>query len=157
MILVGVLFLGLQMFPGFFRVFDIGHQWPLIIVIVGVFFLISAFISTPQLAIPGSIVTGVGSILYYQNLTGNWDTWAYIWTLIPGFVGIGLILSARLGGAGHTAAAGGRLLGISAILFLVFALFFSNVGQFWPILLIALGIWLLVRNRRSSMKSEDFI
>ena len=157
MIIIGVLFLGLQMFPRFFRFFDIGHQWPLIIVIVGAFFLISAFISTPQLAIPGSIVTGIGSILYYQNLTGNWDTWAYIWTLIPGFVGIGLILSARLGGGGHTAAAGRRLLGISAILFLIFTLFFSNVGQFWPILLIALGVWLLVKNRRVRAKSEDFI
>jgi hypothetical protein len=39
---------------------------------------------------PGSILAGIGGIFYYQNLTNDWESWAYIWALIPGFVGIGV-------------------------------------------------------------------
>ena len=42
--------------------------------------------------IPASIITGIGSVLYYQNATGDWASWSYLWTLIPGFVAFGLLL-----------------------------------------------------------------
>ena len=31
-------------------------------------------------------------MLYWQNQTGNWESWAYAWALIPGFVGVGTIV-----------------------------------------------------------------
>ena len=159
MIAVGVLFLLLQLFPGLGDFFDIGQLWPLLIMLVGLFFLVGAVWGTPPLAIPGSIVGGIGLILLYQNLTGQWDSWAYVWALIPGFVGIGLIIAGVLGRLPEQVAAGRRLLVISLVLFVVFALFFTGFGgqfgQFWPLALIGLGLWLLFGNKRPLRKPKS--
>ncbi len=152
LILVGLLFLVIQLFPGLAFSLNIGQQWPLIIVSVGILLILSALFGSPALAIPGSIVTGIGSILYVQNLTGAWASWAYIWTLIPGFVGIGLILAGLLGYERRTSwREGSRLLLISFILFLIFGAFFNGLGglgRYWPIALIGLGLWMLLPRRR---------
>lgn len=159
LILVGVLFLLLQLFPGLGAWLDISQHWPLLLIGLGGIFLVGAVTGLPPLAIPGTIITGIGSILYYQNLSGNWDSWVYIWALIPGFVGLGLILMARLDPNAHDASkAGGILLLISAILFVVFGAAFSGfglIGQFWPVLLIVFGLWLLVKNRRSGKNKSS--
>ncbi len=148
LILAGLLFLLLQAFPEVAARFDLAGQWPLIMVGIGALFLIGAIVGSPPLAVPGSIVGGIGLLLYFQNATGNWDTWAYAWTLIPGFVGIGIMLIGLLDGSqreqiGH----GFRLLLISLALFLLFGGFFGALGQYWPILLILAGVFILFRSR----------
>ena len=151
LILAGSFLLLLQMFPGLADVLDLSEQWPLIIVGVGMLFLLGALLAAPPLAVPGVIIAGIGALLYYQNLTGDWDSWAYAWTLIPGMVGLGLILNNLIAGDWRAGLpAGGRLLLISAVLFAVFGLFFDGfgqLGQYWPILLIVAGIWFLLRRR----------
>lgn len=151
MITVGVIFLLINLFPEFASQLDIARQWPLLIVAVGGFFLLGALFGTPDLATPGSIIAGIGGILYYQNLTGNWASWAFVWTLIPGFAGVGIVLSALMGRRGRgQLREGSRLIGISLILFFIFAAFFNglgNIGNYWPVLLIAAGVWMLFRNR----------
>lgn len=158
LILVGLLFLVIQLFPGLAFNLDIGRQWPLIIVSVGVLLILSALLGSPALAIPGSIVSGIGGILYVQNLTNTWESWAYIWTLIPGFVGIGLILAGLLG---HQRRAswreGSRLLLISAVMFFIFGAFFNGLGglgRYWPIALIGLGLWMMLPRRRQQIPKE---
>ena len=152
LIVLGVVFLLAQLFPRFANIINISLQWPLIIVAVGLAFLLGALLGTPPLAIPGSIVTGVGGILYYQNLSGNWESWSYIWALIPGFVGIGLILMSTLAsGDEKPRREGFRLLLISAALFVTFGLFFSGIadgGRLWPIFLIGAGVYSLIKRRR---------
>jgi hypothetical protein len=90
----------------------------------------------------------MGAILYYQTATGDWDSWAYIWSLIPGFVGVGIVLSGLLGGEGsESIRAGGWLILISLVLFAVFGSLFGalgGLGDYWPVLLILLGLVLLV-------------
>lgn len=152
MILIGVVFLVLNMFPSVAERLDMARLWPLVIVAVGVFFLLASLVTAADLAIPGSIMTGIGSILYYQNATGNWASWAYAWALIPGFVGVGMLISSLLSGEENVTqrSDGLRLLVISVLLFAVFGLFFNGLGrwgEYWPILLIVAGIWLLFRNR----------
>lgn len=149
LILVGLFFLALQFLPESVTQFlDIGQQWPLIIVAVGGIFLLSALLFQPPMAIPGSIMTGIGLMLYYQNLTGHWESWAYSWTLIPGFVGFGIWLMYTLEGKfSEGIRHGGRLLLISLGMFVFFAVMFSGFrGLLWPVGLIVLGVVLLGRN-----------
>ena len=151
LILVGSLFLLMQLFPGLAEQIDLARQWPLIIIAIGGFFLLAALLGTPSLAIPGSIVGGIGSLLYYQNLTGNWDSWAYAWALIPGFVGLGIMLMYLLRGQPKRAfREGGRQLVVSLVLFVIFAAFFNGLGglgQYWPVILILVGSWMLLKRR----------
>lgn len=149
LILVGLFFLALQFLPETVTQFlDIGRQWPLIIVAVGGIFLLTAFLFQPPMAIPGSILTGIGLMLYYQNLTGHWESWAYSWTLIPGFVGVGIwLMHMRQGQFGEGMRHGGRLLLISLGMFAFFGVMFSGFSNLlWPVGLIVLGMVLLGRN-----------
>ncbi len=156
---VGILFLLMQLFPSFTESFDFGRHWPLLLLLLGGMFFLGAILGTPQLAIPGSIISGIGLLLYYQSLTGNWDSWAFAWALIPGFVGIGLILTDWLipGNQGMSAD-GTRLLVISAVLFVVFGSFFDGFGgygRFWPFLLIVAGAWMLWQSRINPKREEQ--
>lgn len=151
LILVGLAFLLIQMFPGLANRVDMGLHWPLIVVAVGALFLLGALLGTSPLAVPGSIISGIGLMLYYQNATGNWASWAFAWTLIPGFVGIGLILMGILDRKERKSIReGSRLLAVSLVLFLIFGAFFTGLGgfgRFWPVLLILAGGWLLLKRR----------
>jgi hypothetical protein len=157
---VGLFFLVLPAFPNLSSVIDISQQWPLIIVAIGLMFLLGALVGTPELAVPASIIIGTGAILYYQNLSGNWWTWSFIWTLYPGFVGLGIVLSETLQGRGRSGLrSGGRLIFISFILFLVFGFFFGArmvSGVILALLLIAAGVWIIIRTfgERGRQKEE---
>ncbi|MCB8985537.1 MAG: hypothetical protein H6659_17055 [Ardenticatenaceae bacterium] len=158
LILVGVFFLLIQFFPGFLSWFDLSQQWPLIIILIGGLFFLGAVFGTPPLAMPACIVGGTGLILYYQNVSGNWASWAYMWTLYPAFAGIGAILMHALSGNWKEGLReGANLLLISAVLFVIFAAFFNGLGllgQFWPLLIIVAGLWLLWKNRSARPQSK---
>jgi hypothetical protein len=146
LILLGTWFLVSQFLPGLYPEFS----WPWIIIGVGVLMLVIGLLSgEPDMAVPACIVGGIGGLLYWQNATGNWESWAYAWTLIPGFVGVGVVLSGLLGGGGGKAARdGGGLILISLALFAVFGSWLGGLtlfGDYWPVLLILWGLWLLVR------------
>ncbi len=149
LILLGIWFLMVQLVPGLDSFVRIELSWPIIVVGVGLFlFLFGLLANEPDLAIPACIVGGIGCILYWQNATGNWESWAYAWTLIPGFVGVGILLSGILGGKFRSAwSSASSLLLISIVLFLIFGSLFGDLplGGYWPILIILLGVWLLIR------------
>ena len=112
--------------------------------------LIGLFTGSPGMAIPAAIVAGVGGILYYQDLNNDYSSWSYMWTLIPGFVGVGVILAGLLGeNTRNSLARGLRLLIISAVLFLAFGTFLGGLtilGNYGaPILIILLGVYILAR------------
>lgn len=159
LILLGVFFLLLQFFPGLADVFNLSQQWPLIIVGAGGLFLLGALFGNPTLSVPGIIISGTGLILYYQNSTGNWASWAYIWSLYPIFVGVGLILMHALqGNLRQGIREGGGLVAIGIVLYVVFAGFFNGfggIGRFWPVLIILGGLWLLWKNRPSSQSKVE--
>jgi hypothetical protein len=147
LILLGALFLAVQWVPGL----QLWFSWPLIIIGIGVLLLIVGLLTgVPAMAMPACIVGGIGGLLYWQNATGNWESWAYAWTLIPGFVGVGMVLSGLLGGdTRQTVRGGGWLILISLVLFAVFASFFGAlglVGSYWPVLLIVLGLLVLAQS-----------
>ena len=154
LILVGLFFLGVQFFPSLLSFFDFALYWPLILVGMGGLFLIAALAGTPPLVVPGSIISGLGLMMFWQNATGNWDSWAYSWALIPGFVGVGLLLLSMLDrSSGVSSREGRKLIMISLIMFVIGFIFFNGLsllGNFWPVLLILGGFVLLWRNRRHS-------
>jgi len=125
--------------------------WPMWTIGAGLLVLLIGLISgAPGMAVPASIIAGIGGILYYQNSSGDFGSWSYMWALIPGFVGIGTILAGLLGENTRANLSHGlNLLAISAVLFLVFGTFFGGVailGDYGAaILLILLGLYVLAR------------
>lgn len=151
LVLVGGWFLAVQFVPGLARWINLEYSWPLIIVGVGALLLmIGVLTGVPGMAVPAAILSGIGAILYWQNATGRWESWAYVWTLIPGFAGVGILLSGLLGDQPRkNIREGAGLVATSAVLFLIFSAFFGiwgGLGRFWPVLLIGLGIWILFRS-----------
>ncbi|NIO06900.1 MAG: hypothetical protein GTO40_02505 [Deltaproteobacteria bacterium] len=150
LILIGGAFLVAQLVPDAFAWLDPATNWPLFIIGIGVLLLLVGLLAgIPAMAVPACIVGGIGGLLYWQNATGNWESWAYVWTLIPGFVGIGVILSGLLSGQPRKAIReGGGSIFISLVLFTIFGFFFGRdafQGILWPSLLIALGVLVLIR------------
>ncbi len=141
LILIGVWFLAVQFVPQL-KAWAAG-QWSLIIIGIGVIFLLASILNNvPGLSIPAFIIGGIGGLLYYQNVTGDWGSWAYAWTLIPGFVGLGLLFFGLQTKDKGSQNAGFILLFISALLFFAFGSFLGaskEIIRYWPILLIILG------------------
>jgi hypothetical protein len=149
LILVGLAFLIFQAIPGLEDWLAIKHSWPLLIVGFGIaLLLIGLVMGVPEMAIPAAILGGIGGLLWWQSVTGYWESWSFAWTLIPGFVGVGMILAGLLRGGSRSMAQGGmNLLVISLVLFAIFGTFFGalrSVGLVWPALLIAVGALLIV-------------
>jgi len=150
LILLGALLLLIQVSPALRETLAIVWSWPLVVVAVGVgLFAMGLLTGSPGMAVPACIVAGIGGILFWQTQTGNWFSWAYAWTLIPGFVGIGMILQALLGEGGRQQALkGAEAILNSLILFLIFGSLFGGLtllGPYWPALLIVAGAVQLVR------------
>ena len=128
--------------------------WPFIIIAFGAMFFIIMFSAGKQaagLAIPGSIFAGIGIMMFFQNLTGYWQSWSYGWTVILMSVGIGIYLMGVWSGEARQREAGRRVLGIGLVLFIIFGAFFEiifNDAPFaqlaFPIALIVLGGYLIL-------------
>jgi len=148
LILVGVLFALVNLVPELQP--QVADLWPLIIIGVGVLlFVIGLITGVPDMAVPACIVAGIGGILYFQNAYDMFESWAYAWTLIPGFVGVGIILASVTGGKNrYSVRRGLNAILTSLILFAIFgAIFgaFTSTGIYWPLLLVAAGILILLR------------
>lgn len=152
LILLGLFFLAYQVVPQQFGWLRMDMSWPMIVVAVGAGLLIfGLLVGAPGMAVPACIVGGIGLLLSWQNATGNWESWAYAWTLIPGFVGIGTILAGILGeGRLRDALEGGFwMITTSLVMFAIFGSFLGGLnlfGPYWPALLILLGLIIMVRS-----------
>jgi uncharacterized integral membrane protein len=153
LILIGAIFISVQVFPGIKEYFTWEFTWPMIIIMVALGLLIlGALTGTADMLVPASVVGGIGGILYFQN-SGvlTWQSWAYLWALIPGFVGIGVTLAGLLKWKKSDILEGLKTIMVSAVLFLVFGSFLGDIfgyvpfKQYLPYLLIALGVFLFVR------------
>ena len=154
LILVATWLIATKIRPDLATLVHLPFAWPMWVVIAGgIVLLIGLLVGAPDMAIPACITAGIGGILYYQNATNHWESWAYMWTLIPGFVGIGRLLAGILGGDFKASLREGlNLLLVSAILFTIFASFFGGFQVFGPYsayvliaLLFLFGIWFIVR------------
>lgn len=154
LIIVAGWLIATHVYPNLTNILHLTFEWPMWIVISGGGLLIlGLLVGAPDMAVPACIVAGVGGVLYYQNSTGNWASWSYMWTLIPGFVGVGQILSGLIGGNFlNNLREGFKPLLFSAIVFTIFATIFNawtifgKYTNYVPIvLLFLLGAWFIVR------------
>jgi hypothetical protein len=147
LILLGIAFLVAQSLPGLRSWLSAEDSWPLIIIGVGVvLFVLALALNTPPLAVPGCIVGGIGCILFYQNATGNWSSWSYAWALIPGFVGLGGLISGLLEGRARSVLVPNLWMILISLVAFVFFGSFLGLGRltpYWPILLVLGGLLIL--------------
>jgi hypothetical protein len=166
LILVGGWFLAAQFIPSLEDWVSRYFDWPFWVIGPGLLLLVAAIVSgVSGLAVPGSIVSGVGLILYYQNYSGDWQSWAYMWSLVVGFAGVGVFIMHLLDGNLKKAFTdGGNTILTSAVLFLIFGSFFRAVfrdppflGDYWPVLLIVFGLWMLIRPFIRRSKPDEVV
>lgn len=162
LILIGAWLVVSRQVPAVREWLDANFAWPMYTIGAGLLiFLLGLLSGAPGMSVPAAIVTGIGGILYYQNATNDFASWSYMWTLIPGFVGVGVILAGLLGEhTRHNIGRGLNLIVISAVLFLIFGALFGGLSILGPngpaVLLIALGVYILLRGfLRSSYRRQD--
>ncbi|RPJ25392.1 MAG: hypothetical protein EHM33_14680 [Chloroflexi bacterium] len=144
---------GLMALAGqFLRFVDWGFVWPLFIIGFGSLFFLGMVLGGKQaaaLAIPGSIISGIGLVLLFQNVTGRWESMSYFWTLIIMFVGIGIYIMGWYGGDANQRQSGWRVMKVAFVLFIIFGAFFEMLfssfdNLIFPVLLILLGGYLIL-------------
>jgi hypothetical protein len=120
-------------------------NWPSVIWGIGALFLLVAlFSSIGPLAIPGTVLGGLGLMLAWQNATGYWDSWSFTWPLIPAFVGLGLLLAFLRRRTMRVI--GFSMITWSLVAFALFGVFFAGHGALiflWPVVLILAGLVVL--------------
>jgi hypothetical protein len=140
-----------QLFSGF----DFwGTFWPFLIMGIGAMFFVGMFAggkSVAGLAIPGSIIMAVGLMLFIQNVTNHWESWAYGWTLILIAVGLGIYIMGLYAGSQSQRQSGVQVMKVGLVLFILFGAFFEMIFNsfglsniLFPVALILLGLYLLV-------------
>ena len=162
LIIVGGWLIATRQVPAIQEWLDDNFIWPMYTIGAGLLILlIGLFTGNPGMAVPASIVAGIGGILYYQVVQQDYASWSYMWALLPGFVGVGEILTGLLGdNTRHNLSRGLRKIVTSAVLFLIFATLFgglSILGTYGaPILIILLGLYILARGfiRRTGESDE---
>lgn len=143
-----------------------GTFWPFIIIGIGAMFfagMAAGGKSTAPLAIPGSIISLIGLTLFVQNLTGHYESWAYVWTVIVFSVGLGIFIMGRWNGDAGSVHGGKGVMRTGAILFLIFAAFFEGLifrtfsfsGYILPAGLIVLGLYLVLKRSGLFFRNEE--
>ena len=136
----------------FLRIMDWGFIWPFIIIGFGSLFFLAMVAGGKQaagFAIPASIISGIGLVLLFENITGHWESMSYFWTLIILFVGIGIYIMGWYSGDANQKRSGWGVMKVGFILFIIFGAFFELIfssfnNLVFPILLIGLGAYLIL-------------
>lgn len=152
--------LGLIFLAGEYLDVDIGQfGWPFYVIGPGLALVVLGLTQRngSGLTIAGSVITIVGLLLFYQNVTDHWESWAYAWALVaPGGSGVGMVLyGTRAGNAGMVRAGLWQCvvaLGLFAAGFVFFEGMLGISGRRFPIpdwvmpaIVIVLGLFLLAR------------
>lgn len=155
---IGLVFLGvLFIIFNLFSKITGAQTWPIILLVAAFGFFLPALVwpqSKKELAslyIPGAILFVLGAIFLFNTLTDQWgNVWLFAWLLIPGSVGLGLMLASWIGQWSHSVwTVGAWIAAISLVLFAVLAGLF---GKSLPIkytgagCLLVLGLIFLIRS-----------
>ncbi len=140
-----------------------GDLWgPLFFIVApGLLLLWPAYSSTAEkrspfsfLAIPGAILAATGLLLAVMGLTDHYGSWAYAWTLLPAAAVGGAMYMSRFDPDHAIHRTGHKVVRALIVAFMVLAIFFElfafhGLGAWWPLMLIAAGAYLWLRDKRS--------
>lgn len=138
--------------------------WPMFIIGPGLLMLWPAYQSTPGnqsklafLAVPGAMIVATGGLIILMNLVNHHESWAYAWTLILAAGAAGYAYMHRFDASNERGDKAYRFIRAMVIAFMALAVFFEvlvfqSLGIWWPILLIGLGLYLFVKNKRSVVR-----
>jgi hypothetical protein len=154
LIFIGLAFLAVR----YLDVFQGADVWPLFIIGPGVALLVlGLFLPNLGMLVGGSVVSTVGLVLAWQNMTGRWESWAYAWALVgPTASGVGSFLGGLRTGNPRLRDAGMWQIAVGLALFAGFYLFFEQViglsgdplplpDWVMPAALIGIGVLILLR------------
>jgi uncharacterized membrane protein len=151
---------------------DLGSWlWPFWVIVPGGLIMALGFRDTHRsnegLVIFGSIVAVTGIILFVQNITGQWQSWAYAWALLfPGSIGLGQYLWGKRTGNTAAVRSAEKTIRVAVVLFIGFSVFFEvvlGIGGFRlgaagrivvPVLLIAAGAAIYVTSMSGKSDSN---
>jgi hypothetical protein len=147
---------GLYLADQLLSVVIMAYFWPLIIVLFGVTFFVGMLAARRKgagLAIPGTVVTVIGLLLFIQNILNLWVTWAYAWTLLISATGLGILIMNIYLKRDSLRRIGGMIMGLGLTLFVIFGVLFElildiagtniNSGVFLGGGLVLLGLFLI--------------
>jgi hypothetical protein len=154
----GLIGLGILFLLGEIIDFRLGsYLWPFFVIVPGLvffYFMVQGGKNAAALAIPGSIITATGLLLFYQNLTNHWESWAYAWALIvPTALGVGFYITGIWGENDAMRQTGQGFIKVGLIMLVLGGMFFEmilNIGGagpnrvVWPALLIIAGIYMVI-------------
>ncbi len=149
----------------------LGLLWPAILLISGLAcwgVFAAGGLNAGPLAIAASLLSAIGLVLLYENLTGDGSTWSYSWGLVIAALGAGLVLHGRRAGQPAVRRAGGALLQQGVFLFILFGLLSSLLWNdpqrgygLFGLLATLFGLYLLVRrsilllSRKANREERD--
>lgn len=150
-------------FSNIFQFWNI--PYPIYIIAFGIVFVVIGLLGHQNwvgFTIAGSIIGVTGAMLAFQDATHSYQTWAYLWALVfPGSIGLALLLQGFFTKQERQVKVGLRILGIALVLMLVGWSFFEGALDLsgyhldrltnfaGPILLMAIGAWLMLRRANS--------
>jgi hypothetical protein len=105
------------------------------------------------LAVPGAVLATSGVIMAVMGVTHHYGSWAYAWTLLPAAAVGGAMYMKRFEPDHDIHRAGHKIVRALILAFMALAVFFElfafhGMGAWWPLLLIAAGGYLWLRDKR---------
>lgn len=135
--------------------------WPGFVIAPGLLLMWPAYKSTAEdqsklafLAIPGAMLVTTGILLFAMNLADHFEAWAYSWPLLIAAIAGGIMYMTRFDNNERLEERAFKFIRVLFMVFIGLAFFFEIIvfENFNPLMslgLMALGIYLLVRDRKT--------
>lgn len=146
LIVLGVFFLLGNLFFGW----GMGILWPIFLLLVSFLFFYLYFSRAQKspgvegVLIPGVILLVVSILFFFLNFT-DWELMQYLWPTFPLAVGLSFLVTEYASAEDRGLKAPARFLIYFSIAFYVLGLISYRI---WPVILIAIGVYLIVRQAR---------
>ena len=149
LMLVGVILLALIWMPWLWGWIELEYWVPLAIAILGVLIgIVAVRFGLPRLTIPAIVFSGTAYLMYWQHTSGRTASWSYLWTVIPGLAGLGLLVSGLFALQADEIRSGIALMALSAVLYTAFGSWLGGLNLLnpqWVFVLFGVVFVLLLR------------